>query len=101
MAVCNPNFRLNHEMEPYNPNSFFAGTAIVLAVALIVYSNKPDKPKKTKDLKGAYPEPSSEYAHAATDFVEEALNGLTSVFACKDKMDVKDRDEFIKSQHDD
>lgn len=86
-------------MESYNPNSFFVGTAIVLAIALIVYGNKPDRPKQVKDLKGAYPSASSEYAHAATDFIEGALNSVSSVFACRDKMDVKDRDEFIKSQH--
>lgn len=87
-------------MEPYNPNSFFVGTAIVLAIAFIVHSNKPDRPKQAKDLKGAYPKPTSEYAHAATDFIEGALNSVSTMFACKDKMDVKGRDEFIKSQHD-
>ena len=87
-------------MEPYNPNSFFVGTAIVLGVALIIHGNASDKPKKNKDLQGAYPQPDSSYAHAATDFVEDAFNSVTSVFACKDKMDVKDRDAFIKSQYD-
>ncbi len=88
-------------MEHYNPNSFFVGTLIVVGVALVIScNNKSDKPKQNKDLKGAYPHSDFDYAHAATDFVSDAFNSVTSVFACRDKMDVKDRDEFIKSQHD-